>query len=82
LEGCVDVDQSGPLRTSAWCSEMSTMTEKELQEWIADYRRLRIGTRDKQVLEAIDRIIAESRARLHQLETQHPAIATFAQSSS
>ena len=61
---------------------MDTRALQELRERIADYRRLRTMTMDKQVLAAIDRIVAETEARLRQLKTLRPAAATPARSPS
>jgi hypothetical protein len=47
---------------------MDTRTAQELRERIADYGRLRTMTWDKQALERIDRIIAETEERLRELE--------------
>ena len=61
---------------------MDTRALQELRERIADYRRLRTMTMDKQALGAIDHIVAETEARLRQLETSRPAAATPARSPS
>ena len=46
-----------------------TRPARELRQRIADYRGLRAMTMDKQALEDIDRVIAETEARL-QLRVQ------------
>jgi hypothetical protein len=53
---------------------MDTRTAQDLRERIADYRRLRTMTWDKQALERIDRIIAETEERLRELEATRPRI--------
>jgi hypothetical protein len=53
---------------------MTTRTAQELRERIAEYRRLRTVTWDKQALERIDRFIAETEERLRELEATHPRI--------
>jgi hypothetical protein len=45
-------------------------TWQELRDRIADYRRLRTMTMDKQALERIDRIITETEERPRELEAK------------
>ena len=51
---------------------MDTRTAQELRQRIAEYRRLRTVTMDKQAREALDSIIAETEERLRQLEAAPP----------
>jgi hypothetical protein len=47
-------------------------TWQELRDRIADYRRLRTMTMDKQALERFDRIITETEERLRELKAMRP----------
>ncbi len=69
-EPLLDVDQCiGPaLQRLCGMSELSAAAE--LRQRIADYRRLRAITIDKQAIKAIESIVAEAEEQLKQVEQQ------------